>query len=135
MLEILENFITILTTDATLNAIVPVANIFTGPVDQTMETQASLLYPAINVHILSEAQRSNPFAARDTTVGVDIWSRNSQLELQTIYERIVALLSYEIANQNTAHIFWTRLGGATDVIETDRRVWHRAVTYTCWSIK
>jgi hypothetical protein len=135
MLEILQNLIGILTADATLTSIVPANNIFTGPVDVVMQKQADLLYPQINLHIISEAQRSNPLGARDTQVGIEIFSRNSQLELENIYERIVTLLSYETADQDTAHIFWTRLGGAVDIIETDRRFWHRAVTYSAWALK
>ena|SRR5579872_1408104 len=134
MLEIFQNFYSILSTDPTLTAIVG-TNIFSGPVDITMETQASLLYPQINLWQVSEAQRSNPLNTRDTEVQVDIWSRNSQLEIETIYERIITLLSYEIANQSTAHIFWTRLDGGNDHYESDRRVWHRACSYKVWSMK
>lgn len=135
MLEIFQNFISILSGDATLTAIVPTTSITTGPVDITMETQASLLYPQINLWQVSEAQRSNPLNTRDTQVQMDIWSRNSMLELETIYERLITLLNYETANQSTAHIFWTRLDGGVDHYEADRRVWHRAVTFRVWSMK
>lgn len=135
MLEIFEKIIAILTSDATLNAIVPTTNIFTGPVDQTMESQKSLLYPSIVLSVTTESSRSIPTNARDTHLQLDIWSRNSQLELETIYERVIVLLNYLSGNQDTAHIFWQRLGGATDLLESDRRTWHRAVTFVCWSMK
>lgn len=135
MLEIFQNFYSILSSDATLTAIVPATNILTGPVDITMESQSSLLYPQINLWQVSELQRSNPLNTRDTQVQMDIWSRNSQLEIETIYERIIALLSYEIANQGSAHIFWTRLDGGSDHYEAARRIWHRPVTFRVWSMK
>lgn len=134
MLEIFQNFISILSGDATLTAIVG-TNIFTGPVDITMEKQKELLYPQINLFQVSEVQRSNPLNTRDTQVQMDIWSRTSQLELETIYERVITLLSYETTDQSTAHIFWTRLDGGVDHYEADRRIWHRAVTFRVWSMK
>lgn len=121
--------------DSTLTAIVPAANIYTGPVDVLVEDQTTLHMPSIIVSVVSEMQRTVPQGARDTTVQIDIWSRNSQLEVENIYEEIINLLSFQIANQSTAHIFWDRLGGATDMFEEDRRIWHKATTFTFWSIK
>jgi len=135
MLEILQLVISILTGDATLTAIVPAAQILTGPVDIVMEKQADLLYPQINVRIISEVQRSNPLATRDTQIQLDLYSRNSQLELENIYERIITLLAYKIANEGSAHIYWSRLNGAVDFYESDRRIWHRAMTISVWSQK
>lgn len=121
--------------DATLTALVPAKNIYTGPVDVLNETQGELHLPAIVVSTVSEAQRTVPQGARDTTIQLDVWSRVSQLEVEQIYEELVNLLSFQIANQGTAHIFWERLGGATDLFEEDRRIWHKSVTFTFWSIK
>ncbi len=135
MLEIFESFISILTGDATLKQTVPVANILTGPADILQEQQSTLLAPAIILSQVSEVMRSVPLNTRDTMVQLDIFSRNSQLELETIYERVLLLLNYDSGNQNTAHIFWQRLGGAVDQFESDRRIWHRSCTFTVWSIK
>lgn len=121
--------------DSTLTAIVPATSILVGPVDITMEKQAGLLYPQINLHAVSEVQRSNPLNTRDTQIQLDIWSRNSQLELENIYEEVVTALGYLTVNQGTSHIFWSRLGGAIDDYEADRRIWHRACTFVFWSIK
>ena len=118
-----------------LTAIVAATSILTGPVDILIETQPELLMPMVIVSVVSEAQRTVPQGARDTQVQIDIWSRNSQLEIENIYEEILNVLSFQIANQGQAHIFWDRLGGATDLFEADRRVWHRACTFTFWSIK
>jgi hypothetical protein len=135
MLEILENTIAILIGDATLTAIVPANNILTGPVDIVTESQPNLTLPQINIFTISDVSRSVPLDTRDTMIQIDIWSKNSMLEVLTAYERIVYLLNYYSGNENTAHIFWQRLGGAVDQFESDRRIWHRAVTYTVWSIK
>lgn len=135
MLEITENFVAVLQGDATLTATVPATSISAGPVDITMESQKSLLYPQINIWQVGESSRTVPFQTRDTQLQLDIWSRNSQFELETIYERILVLLNYLTYDQATAHIFWQRLGNATDLYEADRRVWHRAATFTVWSVK
>lgn len=135
MLEILEQFVSVLSNDPVLTAIVPASNILVGPVDILTETQAGLKLPQINIHVVSEAQRSVPLSTRDSLIQIDIWDRNSQLEVVTIYERIIALLSYQTYDKSVAHVFWQRLGGATDLYESDRRIFHRAMTYTAWSIK
>ena len=135
MLEILQKIVGVLTADAGVTALVPATNIFVGPVDVTMEKQAELLYPQINIFTVSEVQRSNPLNTRDTHIQIDIWDRNSQLEIENIYEAVIAALSYQISNQGSAHIFWQRLGSAVDLYESDRRIWHRAMTYVVWSVK
>lgn len=135
MLEILQKIIAILTADATLTAIVPAANILTGPVDITMEKQNKLLYPQVNLHVVAEVQRSNPLNTRDTQIQIDLWSRKSQLELEQMYEALITALQYLTNDQSTAHIFWSRLNGSIDDYEADRRIWHRACTFSFWSMK
>jgi hypothetical protein len=135
MLELLEWIVAQLIADSTLTAIVPVANIYTGPVDVLIETQPELSMPMIILSTVSEAQRTVPQGARDSQIQLDIWSRNSQLEVENIYEEVINLLSFQIANQGTAHIFWDRLGGATDLFESDRRIWRRSCTFVFWTIK
>ncbi len=135
MLEILQHMVTQMAADATLTAIVPVANIYTGPVDILIETQPELSMPMIVLSTVSEVQRTVPQGARDTTIQMDIWSRESQMQIEQIYEEVISLFSFQIANQGTAHIFWDRLGGSTDMFEEDRRIWHRAASFTFWSIK
>lgn len=134
MLEILEFFINILTHDSTLNAIVPATSVFTGAVDVATEKQTELLLPQINVHIISEASRTVPLNTRDTVVQIDIWSRNSFLETIQVSERILSLLNYQTADKNTAHIFWERLGSTVDQYESDRRIWHRSLSFQVWDI-
>ena len=134
MLEVFENFVSILTNDPTTTGLVG-TSIFTGPVDQTMETQASLIYPMIVLSQVTEVQRTVPLGVRDTQVQLDIWSRNDQLELENVYEAVIAALSYQSGSQGSAYIFWQRLGGAVDMFESERRIWHRACSFTVWSTK
>ncbi len=134
MLTLLEKIIAILTADATLTAIVPASQMFVGPVDVATEKQAGLLLPQINIHVVSEAQRTVPKNVRDTMVQIDIWSRNDLLEVITIYERIIVLLQYQITDTGSDHIFWDRLGSAVDQYESDRRIFHRSMTFQCWVI-
>ncbi len=135
MLEILQNIIAVLTGDTTLTGIVPATSIMVGPVDIVTENQAGLIMPQINIHVISEVSRSIPSNTRDSLIQIDIWSRNNQLEIENIYERIITLLNYTSPSQGSAKIFWERLGGAVDQYEGDRGIWHRSVTYNIWSIK
>lgn len=134
MLQIFEKVIALLTGSSAVTTIVG-NNIFTGPVDITMEKQSSLLYPQILLSLVSEAVRTVPQNARDTTVQLDIFSRNSQMEIENIYEAVLTALNYQSGDENTAHIFWQRLGGAVDLFESDRRMWHRSCTFTVWAIE
>lgn len=139
MLEILQNIMSVLTGDSTLLALInqpnPATHIMAGPVDIVTETQAGLIMPQINVHVVSEVGRAIPTNTRDTLIQIDIWSRTSLLETVNIYERIITLLNYTSPTQGSAKIFWERLGGAIDQYESDRRIWHRSVTYNVWSQK
>jgi hypothetical protein len=135
MLEIFQEFISTLTGSSALTAIVPAKNILTGNADIIQEKAANLLEPSIILSQVSEAVRSVPLNTRDTQVQLDILSRNSQLEVEKIYEQILILIDYQILNQGSAHIFWQRLGGAVDNFESDRRVWRRSCTFTVWSTK
>ena len=96
-----------------------------------------MLLPQINIHVVNESQRTVPVNTRDSMIQVDIWTRNNALEMETIYERVIQLLSYQTANieSNTAHVFWQKLSGGVDVPETDRRIWHKAMTFVVWSVK
>ncbi len=135
MLEIFQEFISILVNDATITTIVPKKNILTGPADIIQEKAENLLEPSIILSQVSEAVRTVPLDARDTQVQLDILSRVSQLQMENIYEAVLNALNYVSQNQGSAHIFWQRLGGAVDLFETDRRVWRRSLTFTVWAIK
>lgn len=135
MLELLQYIIGVLTTDTSLLSFIKKENILVGPVDIIMEKQEDLIYPQVNIRVIAEVQRTVPLATRDTQVQIDIWSRNSQLEIENIYEAIIKALSYEIADEGIAHIFWMRLNGTNDFYEGDRRIWHRAATFTAWTRK
>lgn len=133
MLDLAKKIISILTSSSAVTTIVPAANIFTGPVDLTVETQASQLMPRIDISVVSEVFRTVPLNTRDTRVQFDIWSRTSELEVYSAYEAVVTALNYTIADQGSTHIFWDRVGGATEQFEGDRRIWHLSVDFVFWS--
>jgi hypothetical protein len=137
MIEIDKRIVNLLVNDATLTAIVPADNIFVGDVDVIAQTSLNtgIIMPAIIVTTSAEAMRPVPSYCRDTQVVIDIYNNNSQLEVETIYERIIEDMSYITYNQDTAHIFWQLLSGGTDVQESDRRVFHRSMTLQVWSHK
>lgn len=134
MTEILQKIVSVLVAAAPIGAVAS-TNIYTGPGDFIFETQSELVYPLINIHVVSEVQQSNPLNTRETQIQLDIFSRNSQLELQNAYEAVIAALKYLTVDQSTAHIFWSRLDGAVDNYEADRRIWHRACTFRFWTLK
>lgn len=134
MLQIFEKFIALLKASSAVTNIVG-NNIYVGPVDITMEKQNTLLYPQILLSMVSEAVRTVPQNTRDTTIQLDIFSRNSQMEVETLYEAVLTALNYYQGDQDTAHIFWQRLGGAIDLFESDRRYWHRSLTFQVWAIQ
>jgi hypothetical protein len=135
MQEIIIQIINTLKNDATLTAIIPATQIFVGPVDIVTQTQSGLQLPQINLHVISEVSRTVPSNVRDTMIQIDIWSRNSHLEVVNVYERILTLLNYLSGNQSTAHTFWMRLAGSVDDYESDRRIFHRSLTMIVWSSK
>lgn len=132
MLPVEQKFIALLTGDATLTAIVPAANISFGPVDITIEKQSQLRKPQITLQTISESSRTVPLAVRDIRMQMDIWSRTSQLELDTIYEQVLTTLNLISTNQNSTHIFWQRLGNAHDQYESEMRIWHKVVDFIIW---
>ena len=134
----MQNIISLLVNDAALQAI-PAPNtlrIFTGPVDIIQQTQASLNYPVIILEQVSEVSRTVPINTRDTQIQLDIISRNSQFELEQLYEEVLNVLNYGFGSMSGGtHLYWERLSGAVDMNESDRRIWRRVLTFTCWSIK
>src|SRR5581483_8614950 len=134
MINICNKIISVLINDATLTAVVPAANITVGPVDIVQQTQASLLMPQINLRPISEVVRTVPLNTKDTRIQIDIWSRNSEMEAQTIYERLLTLLDFISYDQGTTHVYWQRLGGLSSTYETDVRLWHYSADFIFWSL-
>lgn len=138
MLNVFKKVVTLLQSDPTLNSLMQPSNssssgVFVGPVDIVNEQQTTLLMPMLNVWLVSESIRTVPRGARDITVQVDIWSRNSQLELENLYERLLTVLDFLTTDQGPSHIYWDRLQNAVDMYESDRRIWHKACRFTFWA--
>ena len=138
MLNILQKEISILTADSTLaglmNTTTPNSRIFTGPVDVVKETQGSLGFPLLTLIGTSESFRTVPQGARDSRIQIDIWSRNSELEVENIYERVQTLLNFQSGDTGTSHVFWQRSGGSSSEYETDVRLWRWSTDFVIWSI-
>ncbi len=138
MLDVLEKEIALITSDSTLatfmNTSTPNRKIFTGPVDIVKEMQGTLGFPLMNLIAISESFRTIPQGARDSRIQIDIWSRNSELEVQNIYERIQTLLNFQSGDINTSHVFWQRSSGMSSDYETDVRLWHWSCDFVVWSI-
>ena len=121
-----------LTGYSNLTTLVPSTNMYTGSVDITVEKQSTLPYPQIVLQTISESIRTVPKNTRDSSYQIDIFSRNSQLEIENIYEEIINALNYQSGDESTSHLFWDRLGGTVDMYESDRRIWHRSITFMAW---
>lgn len=133
MLNVTTKIISLLKGDATLTSTVPANNIMTGPVDIVQNTQDELTMPQINVQLVSESSRTVPSGVRDINMQLDIWTRNSQLELENIYERVVTLIDGMNTDNSGTHIFWSNMTTANDQYESDRRIWHRSVRFMIWA--
>jgi hypothetical protein len=138
MLDILQFMLGKLTGDAALAALMntdlPITTIYTGPVDLVKQTQASLKFPLMTLTATSETFRTVPLGARDSRVSVDIWSRNSELEIEQIYERICTLLNFQEGDKNSTWVAWQRGGGLSSQYESDARLWHFTADFITWSV-
>lgn len=132
MLALEEYVINTLTKDAVLTQTVPADNILFGPVDVPVETQQDLIYPQINIYTMSDKQRTVPLGVRDSSLSIHIFSRNDQIEVETIFERIVQLLAFQDVIYSNSRIFWGRLEGTVDQYESGARIWHRVSDFIWW---
>lgn len=113
-------------------------NIFVGPEDIVVEAQGTpantqqLVMPQINIRVISEQSRTVPLAVRDIRMQTDIWSNQNQLQVDTIYERVVSILNLIIANNNGTHIFWMKLDACVDMYDDSVRLWHKSFDFRFW---
>lgn len=138
MTDIIQYMLGLLINDSTLasllNTVVPIKTIYSGPVDIVKEAQSTLRFPLMTLTAVSESFRTVPQGARDSRVVIDVWSRNSELEIHKIYEKITSLLNFQQGNSNTSWIAWERGGGLASQYETDIRLWHWSWDVIVWSI-
>lgn len=134
MLNICNKVVKILMSDPTLTSTVPVSSISVGPVDVIVQKQSELLMPQINIHPISESVSTVPLNTKDTRVQMDIWSRNSEMEVQTIYERVLILLNFQTYDQGGSHVFWQRLENTAVMYDTEVRLWHMSADFVFWSL-
>ena len=138
MTDILQNIISILINDSTLatlmNTSVPNKNIFTGAIDIVKETQASLAFPTVILYAISESFRTVPQGVRDSRVQLTLVSRNSEKEVQDMYERIAVLLNFTSGNKNNSWIAWERGSGLSSQYDSSMRLWQLTFDITVWSV-
>ncbi len=132
MIGTFQTITNILKNDSTLTATLPSNQIFVGPIDIVVEKQADLLMPQANIFLVSESIRTVPAQISDTVIQLDLWSRNNQMEIDIMYERILYLLNYLTTDFSNGHIYWSVLNGAADQFETFGRLWHRSSRFTIW---
>jgi hypothetical protein len=135
MINICSQFVSLLKNDASLIAIVNPNNIYVGPVDIVKEQQSTLGFPLITIIPISEVWATVPLDTRQTRIQIDIWSRNSEMEAQSIYEQIIAALNYQSYDSSSSHIFWQRAAGANELSETEVRLWRYSTDLMIWSFQ
>lgn len=136
MLNPLNSIVSVLVNDATLATLmgttVPNTLIYTGDVDIVQETQASLQYPMVLIHTVSDEFKVMPLHGREMRIQLDIMDRTSELEAINIYEQVCVDLSFLSSTQGGTKIWWTRPTGGADVSESEMRIYHiraEAVVY------
>lgn len=135
MYDVTTYIVSTLKGNSGVTAIVPAANISSGPVDIVTETQAGLRLPQINIFQVGEQIRTVPLGARDIHMRIDIWSRNSQKEVEQIYEAVIAALNFILnTTTNNTRIFWSVMAEGSDQYEGDRRIWHKPTTFIFWAM-
>lgn len=133
MINICNQFITLLQGYSPLTAIISSKNMFVGPVDIVKEQQNTIGFPMLTIMPVSEVWATVPLDTRMTRIQIDIWSRNNEMEAQNSYEQIIAALNYQKYDSGTSHIFWQRGDGATSISETDVRLWRYTADMLVWS--
>ena len=131
MLAVLENVISTLVNDSSIQVFVS-DRVYPEGVDMTNET---VKFPLITVHNISEVTKTNPRGERECLVQVSIWSRLNQLEVENIAERVLQLLNFQQFNSGYGSSIqrWQREEAGVDLFESDRRIWHKALTFRAWS--
>ena len=131
MLNVLQFIVNTIKNDATIQSYVA-DRVFPTGVDITPE--APKLFPLITFHTVSEITRTVPKGARDSVYQIDAWSMLSQLEVENIGERIIALLNFTQfhTGYGSTVLRWQREDAGTDMFEADRRIWHKTLRFRTW---
>lgn len=129
MLTIFENIINTIKDDTTIQSYVG-ARVYPEGVDISPE-----VLPMITVHHIGESVSTVPRNERVLTMQISIWSKLSEVEAIQISERIENLLNFQTFNTgyNTTIQRWQRMDASASLFESDRRIWHRALTFKIWA--
>ncbi len=134
MLNVKSWLVNLIKTDTALQAYLKGkdgnVNVFPRDVDLQPEQFPCITYSDAGVTLLS--------APRGMHVGIlqlDIWSTNSALEVENIYERLGQLLNYRDSTTQSLSgiLWWFREERAMDMHTPSRRLWHKVVDYKFWA--
>jgi len=138
MTDIIQNIVNILKNDVTLaslmNTTIPIKNLYVGTADIVKESQTSLAFPMLIVHAISETYRTVPLNAKDSTIQIDIVSRNSEKEVHDIYEKVSTLLNFQTTTKNNTWIAWQRGSGLNAQYSSEARLWQFSFDIQVWSV-
>lgn len=131
MLEVVEYIVNVLTNDSIIQGFVG-TRIFPSGVDITPEVKEN--FPMITFFEVSEITRTVPLGVRESIYQIDIWSISSLLETDQIAERILTILNFTHFNTGfgTRVMRWARQDAGLDMIEGDRRMWHKVLRFRSW---
>lgn len=131
MLSIFQSTIDTLKNDATIQSFVA-QRVYPEGVDIAPE---STLFPLITVHHISENTYTNPRNEKVISMQISMWSRLSEVEVEQIADRVETLLNYQQfqTGYGTTIQRWQRQDSGADQYESDRRIWHKALTFKTWA--
>lgn len=140
MLNLVINIIDTLKNDPTIASFVG-NRVYPQGVDIFPEATAnpaqgtSAAFPLITIHTVSEITRTVPLGERETLMQISVWSRLGQLQVEQISERALTVLNFQQfhTGMGTTVLRWQREDAGVDQYESDRRIWHKAITFRAWA--
>jgi hypothetical protein len=129
MLAVYENVINTIKNDSIIQSFVS-DRVYPEGVDINPE-----VLPMVTVHHISEIVHTVPRNDRMIQMQVSIWSKLSELEVEQIAERVEDLLNFQTfdTGYGSAIQRWQRMDTGADLFESDRRIWHKALTFRIWA--
>lgn len=138
MLDFKSYIVTTLKNDATLQTYLRDAalnmNIFPTDVDLSPEQFPCIVYQDAGVSVLSRPQGMH--------VGMfqlSIFSINSAIEVENIYERLSQLINFKDSTTqtipNSGTLWWMREDNVRDAPDAARRMWQKIIVLKFWMSK
>lgn len=140
MLAFKSWLVDVVINDPTMQGYIPTSgqtgkyNIFPVDVDVAPED-----FPCITYQDVANIILTVPAGNHVGEIQLNIWSTNSALETENIYERLAQLLN--LTNQLTSPqaptgtLWWIKEIDSKDFHTPSRRIWHKALTLKYWYLK